>query len=142
MENDETEVESPAEAVVSALAYVMLAVLGAVYGLVGSFLQNWTVSKLPVASIILVVMLYMLVRFAGWGMGGRIGALIPAILWLYAVFTMSLGFLGGDAVVAMTDAALVYIFGGLLAAVLGVVHAPSSGRSGQWLLKGADRTRR
>lgn len=141
MENDETEVESPAEAVVSALAYVMLAVLGAVYGLVGSFVQDWTVAGVPVASIVLVVALFALVRLAGWGMGGRTGAVIPAFLWLIVVFVMSLQRPEGDLVVPATVAGYVYIIGGLLAAVLGVMRVPATGRSGQWLLRGAARTR-
>ncbi|MBE1534199.1 DUF6113 family protein [Actinomadura algeriensis] len=138
---DESGLESPAEAVVSALAYVMLAVLGAVYGLVGSFVQDWTVREVPLASIVLVVLLFGLVRLAGWGMGGRTGAVIPAFLWLIVVFVMSLQRPEGDLVVPATIAGYVYIIGGLLAAVLGVMRVPPSGGSGQWLLRGTARTR-
>ncbi len=137
----ETEIESPAEAVVTGLAYVMLAVLGAVYGLVGAFVQDWTVSGVPVASIVLVAVLFALVRFAGWGMGGRTGAVIPAFLWLVVVFVMSLQRPEGDLVVPATVAGDVYIIGGLLAAGLGVMRVPAAGRSGQWLLRGAGGTR-
>lgn len=135
------EVESPAEAVVSALAYVMLAALGAVYGLVGSFLQDWTVSGVPVASIVLVVVLFALVRLAGWGMGGRAGAVVPAILWLVVVFVMSMQRPEGDLVVPATVAGYIYIIGGLLAAVFGVMRVPASGPPGQWLVGKAARPR-
>ncbi|MEV5825846.1 DUF6113 family protein [Spirillospora sp. NPDC052242] len=141
MKNDDTEIESRAEAVVSGLAYVMLAVLGAVYGLAGSFVQDWTVREVPVAALVLVAVLFALVRLAGWGMGGRTGAVIPALLWLVAVFVVSVLRPGGDVVLPQTVAGHVYLMGGLLAGVLGVMRVPASGRSGQWLLRGADGTR-
>ncbi|HEY8480753.1 MAG TPA: hypothetical protein VIL71_13085, partial [Spirillospora sp.] len=72
---------NPDEAFVSAAAYTALALLGAVVGVVGSFVQGWTVGRVPVAAIVLVVLVFLMSRLGGHGMGGRLGALLPTVMW-------------------------------------------------------------
>ncbi|MGH3239268.1 MAG: DUF6113 family protein [Spirillospora sp.] len=138
--------EAPLDALVSGAAYAVLGLLGAVYGLVGSFVQDWTVERVPVASIVLVLLLFALVRLAGWGMGGRTGPVIMALTWLIVVFLMSNKGPGGDLVMPAelsgktNYAGYVYIIGGLVGAVLAVLRVRPAGPSGQWLLGKAGRT--
>ncbi|MFI0371332.1 DUF6113 family protein [Actinomadura sp. 1N219] len=140
--------EAPLDAVVSGAAYAVLGLLGAVYGLVGSFVQDWTVDRVPVASIVLALGLFAVVRLAGWGMGGRTGPVIMVLAWLVVVFVLSNEGPGGDLVMPaeLSDktnyAGYVYIIGGLAAAVLAVLRVRPAGPSGQWLLGRTGRTGR
>ncbi|TDD77803.1 DUF6113 family protein [Actinomadura rubrisoli] len=133
--------EGPLEAFVSGAAYAALGLLGGVFGLLGSFAQDWTTGGVPVASAVLVALVFGMVRLAGWGMGGRLGAMVPAVVWGIAVFAMSMQRPEGDLVVPATLAGYVYIIGGMVAAVLAVARVPAAGPSGQWLLGRAARTR-
>ncbi|WUH97413.1 DUF6113 family protein [Spirillospora sp. NBC_00431] len=138
--------EAPLDALVSGAAYAVLGLLGAVFGLVGSFVQDWTVDRVPVASIVLVLLLFAMVRLAGWGMGGRTGPVIMTLTWLIVVFIMSNKGPGGDLVMPAelsgeaNYAGYVYIIGGLAAAVFAVARVRPAGPSGQWLLGKAGRT--
>ncbi|TMQ88547.1 hypothetical protein ETD83_39585 [Actinomadura soli] len=138
--------EAPLDAVVSGAVYAVLGLLGAVYGLIGSFVQDWTVDRVPVASIVLALVLFALVRLAGWGTGGRTGPVIIALTWLIVVFILSNEGPGGDLVMPTelsgktNYAGYVYIIGGLAAAVLAILRVRPGGPSGQWLLGKAGRT--
>ncbi|MFI0483701.1 DUF6113 family protein [Actinomadura sp. 9N215] len=140
--------EAPVDAMVAGAAYTVLGLLGAVFGLVGSFVQDWTVDRVPVASIVLALLLFAMVRLAGWGMGGRTGPVIIALAWLIVVFVMSNEGPGGDLVMPSelsgktNYAGYVYIIGGLAAAALAVMRVRPAGPSGQWLLGRAGRTHR
>lgn len=125
--------EGTLDAFVSGAAYAVLALLGFVVALIGSFCLGWTVGDVPAASIALVVVVFGLVRVAGWGMGGRLGALIPAVVWGLVVFVMSMQRPEGDLVVPATLAGYIYIIGGMVAVVLGVMRVPSARPSGEWL---------
>lgn len=129
------------EAIVSGAAYAALALLGAAFGVVGSFAQNWTAGPVPVASIVLVALVFAMVRLAGYGMGGRLGATVPAAAWVIVAFLMSVRRAEGDLVVPGTVAGYVFIVGGMVAAVAGVMLVPASRAPGEWLLRGAPRTR-
>ncbi|WP_131741904.1 DUF6113 family protein [Actinomadura roseirufa] len=128
-------------AFVSGAVYAALGLLGGVFGLVGSYAQGWTAGDVPVAAVVLVPLVFAMVRLAGWGTGGRIGATVPAVVWGVVVFVMSMRRPEGDLVVPATLSGYVYIIGGMVAAVLGVARVPSAGPSGQWLLGRAARTR-
>lgn len=133
--------EAPFEAVVSGAAYAALGLLGAVSGVVGSFVQNWTAGPVPVASIVLVALVFVMVRLAGLGMGGRLGATVPAVTWVIVAFVMSMRRAEGDLVIPGTVAGYVFIVGGMLAAVAGVMLVPASRAPGEWLLGRASHTR-
>ncbi|MBT2208617.1 MULTISPECIES: DUF6113 family protein [Actinomadura] len=131
----------PLEALVSGAAYALVGLLGGVVGLLGSYAQGWTAGDVPVASILLIAVVFATVRLSGWGMGGRIGATVPAVVWGIVVFVMSTRRPEGDLVVPATLPGYVYIIGGMLAAVLGVARVPAAGPPGQWLLGRAARSR-
>jgi hypothetical protein len=90
---------------------------------------------------VLVPLVYAMVRLAGLGMGGKIGAAVPAVLWGVATIVMSLQRPEGDLVVPGTLAGYVYIVGGMVAAGIAVARVPSPGPAGQWLTGRAARTR-
>ncbi|WP_242901005.1 DUF6113 family protein [Actinomadura terrae] len=131
----------PVETLLSGAAYVVVGVLGGVVGLLGSYSQGWTAGDVPAASIVLIAVVFATVRLSGWGMGGRIGATVPAVVWGIVVFVMSTRRPEGDLVVPATLSGYVYIIGGMLAAVLGVARVPAAGPPGQWLLGRAARNR-
>jgi hypothetical protein len=133
--------EGPLDAFVSGAAYAALALLGAVFGVVGSFSQDWTLGPVPVAAIVLVGLVFAMARLAGLGMGGRLGATVPAVVWGVVVFVLSMRRGEGDLVIPGTLAGYLFIVGGMLAAVAGVMTVPPARPPGQWLLGGAGRVR-
>ncbi|MFA1545064.1 DUF6113 family protein [Actinomadura chokoriensis] len=133
--------EGPLDAFVSGAAYAALALFGGVFGVVGSFVQDWTVGPVPVAAIVLVALVFAMARLSGLGMGGRLGATIPAVVWGIVVFVMSVRRSEGDLVVPATAAGYLFIVGGMLAAVAGIMLVPPARPPGEWLLGRAGRTR-
>lgn len=133
--------EGPLDAFVSGAAYAALGLLGGVFGVVGSFAQDWAVGSVPVAAIVLVALVFALARLAGLGMGGRLGAAIPAVVWGVVVFVMSMRRTEGDLVVPGSTAGYVFIIGGMIAAVAGIMMVPPARPPGDWLLGRAGRTR-
>ncbi|TDC81982.1 DUF6113 family protein [Actinomadura sp. 7K507] len=133
--------EAPLDAFLSGAAYAALGLLGAVFGLLGSFAQNWTAGPVPAASIVLVGLVFVMVRLAGTGMGGRLGATVPAVMWGLVAFVMSMRRPEGDLIVPGTTAGYIFIIGGMLAAVAGVMLVPAARPPGDWLLGKAARTR-
>lgn len=134
--------EDPVDALVlSGAGYSALGLLGGLLGLVGSFAQGWTAGPVPVAAIVLVALVFGMVRLAGFGMGGRLGATVPAVVWAIVAFVLSIRRPEGDLVVPGTLAGYVYIIGGMLAAVAGVMLVPPARPPGEWLLGRAARTR-
>lgn len=133
--------EARLDAFFSGAAYAALGLLGVLFGLLGSFMQNWTTGPVPVAAIILVALVFCMVRLAGLGMGGRLGATIPAVMWAVVAFVMSMRRAEGDLVVPGTTAGYVYIIGGMVAAVAGVMMVPAARPPGDWLLGKAARPR-
>jgi hypothetical protein len=133
--------EGPLDAFVSGAAYAALGLLGGVFGVVGSFAQDWTAGPVPVAAIVLVALVFAMARLAGLGMGGRLGATIPAVMWGVVVFVMSMRRSEGDLVVPGTTAGYLFIIGGMLAAVAGVMMVPPARPPGDWLLGRAGRGR-
>ncbi|TDE30726.1 DUF6113 family protein [Actinomadura sp. 6K520] len=138
---DRPDGEAPLDAVVSGAAYAVLGLLGAVFGVFGSFAQNWTFGPVPVAALVLAVLVFSMVRLAGLGMGGRLGATIPAAMWGVMAFVMSVRRAEGDLAVPGTTAGYVYIIGGMVAAVAGVMLVPAERPPGEWLLGKAARPR-
>ncbi|MFC6934192.1 DUF6113 family protein [Actinomadura yumaensis] len=122
-------------------AYAALGLLGGVVGLLGSFALNWSTGDVPVAAVLLVLLVFAMVRLAGWGMAGRLGAAVPAVVWGVVVMVLSMQRPEGDLVVPGTAAGYVYIIGGLVAAVLAVSRVPSNRPPGEWLTVGAGRSR-
>ncbi|KAB2341264.1 DUF6113 family protein [Actinomadura rudentiformis] len=130
-----------AEAFIGGAAYGALGLLGALLGVVGSFLQDWTIGSVPVAAVLLVILNFGFIRLAGWAMDGRMGAVIPTLTWTVVVFIGSQQRPEGDLIVPGTLAGYVFLIGGLVAAVIAVSMVPSRRPPGDWLLGSAGRTR-
>ncbi|MCP9950148.1 DUF6113 family protein [Actinomadura madurae] len=133
--------EGPGDAFLSGAAYAALGILGGVFGVVGSFAQDWTAGPVPLAAIVLVGLVFAMARLSGRGMGGRLGGTVPAVVWGIVVFVLSMRRPEGDLVVPATLAGYVFIIGGMVAAVLGVMLTPPARPPGDWLLGKAGRTR-
>ena len=133
--------EAPLDAFLSGAAYAALGLLGALFGLIGSFAQSWSYGPVPVAAIVLVALVFVMVRLAGLGMGGRLGAAVPAVLWSLVAFLMTLRRPEGDLIVSGSLAGYVFVAGGMLAAVAGVMLVPPARPPGEWLITRAARTR-
>lgn len=110
----------PEPAFLAGLGYGLLAVLGVVVGVIGSFEFAWEIGDFPVAAILLSVLNLVFFRAAGWAMESKLGAVVPALLWMIILFVLASRRPEGDLVVTGTTAGYVYMFGGAFAAVAAV----------------------
>lgn len=125
---------APEPAFVVGLAYGVLAVLGVVLGVFGSFEFSWQVGAVPVAAIALSLVNLAIFRGAGWAMESKLGAVVPAVLWMIVLVLLSSRRPEGDLVVTGTTAGYTYMFGGAVAALVAIVWTRSAR---PWLLTGA-----
>ncbi|GAA3722664.1 hypothetical protein GCM10022205_02930 [Spinactinospora alkalitolerans] len=119
---------------VGVAGYAVLLVLGFVAGIVCGLSASWLAwlwqvgpigQALAVAALVLLlVLLFLGCRVAGWGMGSRLGAGLPAAGWAAAGFAIVGHSSAGD--VVMTAAAVNYgfLYGGITAVVLATVLTP------------------
>ncbi|HZB33155.1 MAG TPA: DUF6113 family protein [Streptosporangiaceae bacterium] len=114
------------EAFFSGGAYGVLAVAGAVVGLLGAFYHAVDVGPIPAFAIAFALLNLGAFRLAGWAMGTRMGAGAPALAWLLIVIFMSSRRPEGDLVISGSAAGYVYLLGGSVAAVLAVVRTRST----------------
>lgn len=120
-------------AVVTGAAYGALAMLGAIIGLIGSFNYSWTAGGVPVAALLLAAGNFGVLLSAGRGMGGKLGALVPAAAWMLVIIVMQTRRPEGDLPITGTVEGYLFIVGGMVAAGLAIVVTPSSGPPGAWL---------
>jgi Family of unknown function (DUF6113) len=111
----------PARRAITVVGYVLLFVLGALQGMIGSF--NYGRSPVPLVAIILAVVIFATCVLAGWGMGTFGGGLAPALGWIIASFVLSMGRPNGSIIITGTSAGEWYLYGGSLAAVTGAAAA-------------------
>ncbi|WP_344858098.1 DUF6113 family protein [Planomonospora alba] len=140
MEQVPETTRAPAEATagpsspVTAAAYTVLVLLGLLMGLLGGFQHSWYIRPVPVSAIAWVAGLFAVCLGAGRAMRGRGAACAPAAGWA-AVTMLWLGVRPeGDLVIADDPSGYVYLYGGLLAVLAGVLMTPA--RGGSWLLSG------
>lgn len=117
-------------------AYGMLFVLGLAMGLVGGFTHAWYAGQLPVAAVAWVLALFCACLAAGKMMRSKLGASVIALGWLLVSMAFSYQRVAGDLVIAGDLAGYIYLYGGAFALVVAFLLAPSSARSGSWLLHG------
>jgi Family of unknown function (DUF6113) len=103
----------------TALGYVMLFVLGAVQGLIGSF--QYSQPPVPLIAIVLVVIIFATCAGCGWGVGSFGAALLPAAGWLLASFIIAMPRPNGSVVITASAAGEWYLYGGALACAAGCV---------------------
>lgn len=104
---------------ITAVIYVVMFVLGALQGLIGSF--QYSQSPVPLVAIILDVVIFATCVLCGWAMRSVSGGLIPAVGWILASFIMSMGNAQGSVIITNTTAGKWYLYGGALAALAGAV---------------------
>jgi hypothetical protein len=101
-------------------AYLMLLVLGAVEGAIGSFQFSRTTWSVPLASILFCVAILATCLLAGRGMGSVTGALMPAFGWIIASFVLSMPVSNGSVIITNTTPGEWYLYGGTISVVVGV----------------------
>lgn len=124
----------PEPAFLVGLVYGLLAVLGVLLGLIGSFEFAWEFGGVPAAALLLSVANLAVFRAAGWAMESKLGAAVPAVLWMVVLFALSSRRPEGDLVVTGTTAGYVYMFGGAVAAVVAIAWTRPAR---PWMLGGA-----
>jgi hypothetical protein len=127
---------APEPAVLIGLAYGVLAVLGVLLGVIGSFEFSWQFGSVPVAAIFLSLVNLAAFRAAGWAMESKLGAVVPAVLWMIILVVLSSRRPEGDLVVTGTTPGYVYMFGGAVAALVAIVWTRSAR---PWTLTGVPR---
>ena len=128
---------TPEPAFLIGLAYGVLAVLGIVLGVIGSFEFAWEFGSVPVAALLLSAVNLVVFRAAGWAMESKLGAAVPAALWMIVLVVLSSRRPEGDLVVTGTTPGYLYMFGGAVAALAAIVLTRSAR---PWLLTGAPGT--
>jgi hypothetical protein len=105
----------------TAVSYVMLFVLGAFQGLIGSF--HYSQPPAPLIAIILAVVIFATCAGCGWGLGTFGAGLMPAIGWIFASFIIAMPRPNGSVVITATTAGEWYLYGGAFACAAGCVTA-------------------
>jgi hypothetical protein len=98
--------------------YVVLFLLGAAEGLVGSFQYS---RAAPAVAIGFCVLLLATCLLAGWALGSVGGAVVPAIGWIVASFVLSMPVSGGSVIITNSAAGKWYLYGGTVSAVAAVL---------------------
>ena len=102
---------------VTVAGYVMLFVLGALQGMIGSF--HYSQSPTPLIAILLVVIIFLTCAGAGWGVGTFGAGLLPGVGWILASFIISMPRPNGSVVITASAAGEWYLYGGAIACVAG-----------------------
>jgi hypothetical protein len=118
---EDQRVAGPGQRAVAVASYVVMFVLGAFEGLIGSF--QYSQSPSPLIAIALDVAIGVTCLLCGWGMRTFGGGLVPAVGWIIASFIMSMGNAQGSVIITATNAGEWYLYGGSLAAAAGAVAA-------------------
>jgi Family of unknown function (DUF6113) len=105
----------------TAVGYVLLFLLGAVQGLIGSF--QYSQSPAPLIAIILAVVIFATCVACGWGIGTLGAGLLPAVGWILAAFILAMPRPNGSVIITATSAGEWYLYGGALACAAGCVTA-------------------
>ncbi|MBB2913485.1 hypothetical protein FHS43_004789 [Streptosporangium becharense] len=123
---------TPSNTVVTAAVYAVLALLGLLTGVLGAFQHSWYIRPVPVSALVCVALLFGVSYGAGRAMRGRGTALAFTVGWALVTMVWIAGRPEGDLVIANDLSGYVYLYGGLVALVTGVMLSPQSDRS--WLL--------
>jgi Family of unknown function (DUF6113) len=105
----------------TAAGYLMLFVLGALQGLIGSF--QYGQSPAPLIAIVLVVVIFATCALCGWGVGTFAAGLVPGVGWILAAFLMAMARSNGSVIITATAAGEWFLYGGALACAVGSVAA-------------------
>ena len=106
---------------VMAVSYVLLFLLGAVQGLIGSF--QYSQSPVPLIAIVLAVVIFATCVACGWGIGTFGAGLLPAVGWILASFFLAMPRPNGSVIITATSAGEWYLYGGALGCAAGCLTA-------------------
>lgn len=129
---DAENVPGPLTGAVTGAAYGVLFLLGVVLGVVGGFQHSWYAGEVPVSAIGWLVVLFAVPYAMGRLMGGKLGALVPALGWLLSSFLLATPQRAGDLAIAGDTSGYWYLYGGAVAVAVAVVLTRSTG---SWLLR-------
>src|ERR1700691_145515 len=115
------ERQAQGERGVTAAIYVVLFVLGAAQGMIGSF--QYGQGPVPLIAIILDVAIFVTCVLGGWGMRSFAGGLTPALGWILASFLLSMGNSQGTVIITATTAGEWYLYGGAIRGAGGAATA-------------------
>ena len=112
------------DAFVTGGAYALLLVLGVVQGLIGSLEYSaWMIGSFPAAAILFCLILLATCVLGAWGMSSVAGAIVPALGWIVAPFVLDSPSGQGSVIVAAVPSGEWYLYGGAVAALLGIAAA-------------------
>src|ERR1039458_7472973 len=100
--------------------YLVLFVLGAVEGLIGSFQYSRMAGAVPLAAIAFCRGFVWPSLRGGGGWGSVGAALVPAIGWLIASFVLSMPVANGSVIITASTPGDWYLYGGTLSAAIAV----------------------
>jgi hypothetical protein len=104
---------------VTALGYLLLLVLGALQGFIGSF--QYARSPVPLVAIVLAVIIFITCAGCGWGIGTFAAGLLPAVGWIIVSFLLAMPKSNGSVIITATSAGEWYLYGGALGCAAGAV---------------------
>ena len=107
----------PGQRAYTAAGYLVLFLLGAVQGVLGSF--QYSRSPVPLIAILLAVVIFVTCLLCGLGMRSFAGGIVPAVGWFAASFVLSMPDSNGSVIITATTAGKWYLYGGALAAASG-----------------------
>jgi hypothetical membrane protein len=105
----------------TAVGYLMLFLLGAFQGLIGSF--QYSQPPAPLIAILLVVVIFATCVACGWGFGTFGAGLLPAVGWILASFILATSRPNGSVIITASAAGEWYLYGGALACAVGSATA-------------------
>jgi hypothetical protein len=105
----------------TAVGYVVLFLLGAFQGLIGSF--QYSRAPVPLIAIVFAVVIFATCVASGWGFGTFAAGLMPALGWILASFILSMPRPNGSVIITATTAGEWYLYGGALGCAAGCVTA-------------------
>jgi hypothetical protein len=108
-------------ALTTGITYLLLFVLGALQGMIGSF--QYSNSPAPFIAIIFALLIGATCVLAGWGMHTYGSSILPALGWILASFIFAMSRANGSVIITATSAGEWYLYGGALAAVIGATAA-------------------
>lgn len=116
--------------------YAVLLIFGVLLGLTGSFQFSRGVGPVPVAAVCFAVAIGAACLLCGRATRSVAGALVPAVGWIVASFSMAMPNTSGSVVITNSLAGEIYLYGGALCAAIGVgaafggwTRAQQAGRS-------------
>ncbi|MQA86875.1 MAG: hypothetical protein GEV03_20150 [Streptosporangiales bacterium] len=113
-------------AVLTGAAHAALFLLGALVGMFGCFYFAETVVGVPIGTVLGIGANFVMCWLGGLGMRSKLGAALPAAGWLVVAMAFAAGRPEGDIVVTSTGLGLTFLFGGTVAAGVGIGAAPSA----------------